>query len=190
MALQEKLYTVEDVWQLEHQPENEDKHYYLIDGELFWEMSPGYFHGRLTVLIGRYLSIYAEEHDLGEVVAETSFYPSDDRHTLLRPDVAFIRKEKAPPADYEKFVPRMPDLAVEISSPSNTVAELRRKAAVYMATDTELVWLVLPEQAGVEVWTLGSDGEPQSEFIARDGSLSGEQILPGFALELGQLFPR
>ncbi|MCY4070840.1 MAG: Uma2 family endonuclease [Chloroflexi bacterium] len=190
MALQEKLYTVEDVWRLSQLPENELKHYYLIDGELFWDMPPGYAHGRIAVLIVSYLLNYAEEHDLGEGTVETGYYPIDDRHTLLAPDVAFIRKEYVPPADHEKFVPRMPDLAVEIQSPSNTVAELRRKAVVYLANGTAIVWLVLPARQGVEVWRAGADGEPQSEFVSRDGSLSGEQILPGFALELQRLFPR
>ena len=150
MAFQEKLYTIDDVWQLEHQPENEGKHYYLIDGELFWDMSPGYFHGRLAILIGHYLLVYAEEHDLGEVTAETGFYPIDDRHTLLMPDVAFIRKENTPPATHEKLVPRMPDLAVEILSPSDSLDELRRKVAVYLANGAAIVWLVLPARQGVE----------------------------------------
>ena len=35
MAIQEKLYTIDDVWELSHRPENENKYYYLIDGELF-----------------------------------------------------------------------------------------------------------------------------------------------------------
>ncbi len=190
MTIQERLYTVDDVWQLEHQPENEGKHHYLINGELFWEMSPGYFHGRLAILIGRYLSIFAEEYDLGEVTAETGFYPDDDRYTLLMPDVAFIRKEKTPPATHEKFVHGMPDLAVEISSPSNSLSELRRKAVVYLASGTALVWLVLPARAGVEIWREGPDGKPASEFVARDGSLTGGRILPGFALNLQRLFPR
>ena len=151
MAFQEKLYTIDDVWQLEHQPENEGKHYYLIDGELFWDMSPGYFHGRLAILIGHYLLVYAEEHDLGEVTAETGFYPIDDRHTLLMPDVAFIRKENTPPATHEKLVPRMPDLAVEILSPSDSLDELHRKVAVYLANGAAIVWLVLPARQGVEV---------------------------------------
>ncbi|MDE2749604.1 MAG: Uma2 family endonuclease [Chloroflexota bacterium] len=189
MAIQERLYTVDDVWRLSQLPENELKRFYLIDGELFWDMAPGYRHGRLEILIGHHLLVHAEEHDLGEVTGEVGYYPADDRHTLLGPDVAFIRKENVPPADHEKFVPRMPDLAVEISSPSNTVAELRRKAAVYLANGTELVWLVLPEQAGVEVWRIGPDGEPASEIVARDGSLSGEQVLPGFTLDLRRLFP-
>ena len=56
MAIQERLYTVDDVWLLAQQPENEDKHFYLIDGELFWDMPPGYTHGNLAGHIFRYLS--------------------------------------------------------------------------------------------------------------------------------------
>ena len=190
MDIQEKLYTVDDVWRLAQLPENELKHFYLIDGELFWEMAPGYRHGRLEILIGHYLLIYAEEYDLGEVTGEVGYYPANDRNTLLAPDVAFISKKVAPADSHEKFVARMPDLAVEISSPSNTLAELRRKAAVYLANGTELVWLVLPARASVEVWRMGPDGEPASEILDQDGSLTGESVLPGFALELQRLFPR
>ncbi|MDE2777886.1 MAG: Uma2 family endonuclease [Chloroflexota bacterium] len=188
MAIQERLYTVDDVWQLAQQPENERKHFYLIDGELFWDMPPGYIHGNLAGHIFRYLLNYAEAHDLGDGSVEAGYYPADDRHTLLGPDVAFIRKQDAPPTDHAQFVPRMPDLAVEIQSPSNTIAELRRKAAVYLANGAELVWLVLPEQRGVEVWRVGSSGEPMTDFVARDGSLSGEGVLPGFTLDLERLF--
>ncbi len=190
MDIQEKLYTVDDVWRLAQLPENELKHFYLIDGELFWEMAPGYRHGRLEILIGHYLLIYAEEYDLGEVTGEVGYYPANDRNTLLAPDVAFISKKVAPADSHEKFVARMPDLAVEISSPSNTLAELRRKAAVYLANGTELVWLVLPARASVEVWRMGPDGESASEILDQDGSLTGESVLPGFALELQRLFPR
>ena len=190
MAIQEKQYTVDDVWRLQQLPENELKHFYLIDGELFWDMPPGYTHGRLAGHIFRYLLNYAEEHDLGEGTVETAYYPADDRQTLLAPDVAFIRKDQAPADTHDKFVPRMPDLAVEISSPGNTLAELRRKAAVYLANGTEIVWLVQSERACVEIWRAGSDGTPTSEIVARDGSLTGEPVLPGFTLDLQRIFPR
>lgn len=189
MAIQEKLYSVDDVWRLSQLPENELKRFYLIDGELFWNMPPGYTHGNIAGHIFRHLLNYAEEHDLGDGSVETGYYPADDRRTLLAPDVAFVRKRDVPPAGHAQFVPRMPDLAVEVSSPSNTVAELRRKASVYLANGTDLVWLVLPEQAGVEVWRVGLDGEPATEFIARDDSLTGEPVLPGFSLNLQRLFP-
>ena len=189
MAIREKLYTVDDVWRLAQLPENKLKQFYLIDGELFWDMPPGYTHGNLAGHIFRYLLNYAEKYDLGDGSVESGYHPPDDRNTLLAPDVAFVRKRDAPPAGHAQFVPRMPDLAVEIASPSNTEAELRRKADVYLANGTELVWLVLPERAGVEVWRLGPDKQPTAEFIARDGSLTGAPVLPGFSLELERLFP-
>ncbi len=189
MAIRERLYTVDDVWHLSQQPENDNKHFYLIKGELFWDMPPGYLHGHIAGLIFHYFFMFAEKHDLGKPTVETGYYPADDRHTLLAPDVAFIRKENLPPADHEKFVPRMPDLAVEIQSPSNRLAELRRKAAVYLANGTEIVWLVLPQQDGVEVWRAGPDGEPVSQFVAKEGSLTAEPVLPGFSLDLQRLFP-
>ncbi len=190
MAIQEKLYTVDDVWRLSQLPENELKHFYLIDGELFWDMAPGYRHGNLAGHIFRHLLNYAEERDLGDGSVESGYYPAADRSTLLAPDVAFVRKQNVPTAGHARFVPRMPDLAVEIQSPSNTYAELRRKAAVYLANGAELVWLVLPERASVEVWRIGPDGEPTSAFVTRSGSLTGGEVLPGFSLDLQQLFPR
>jgi len=189
MAIQEKLYTVDDVWRLSQQPENEHKHFYLIDGELFWDMPPGFLHGHIAGLIFHYFLLFAAKHDLGKPTVESGYYTADDRSTLLAPDVAFVSKEKIPLANPTQLLAAMPDLAVEIQSPSNSLAELRRKAAVYLTNGTEIVWLVLPERAGVEVWRLDADGEPASDFVARDGSLTGEPVLPGFALDLQKLFP-
>ena len=163
--------------------------FYLIDGELFWDMPPGFLHGHIAGLIFHYLLIFAAKHNLGKPTVESGYYSADDRSTLLAPDVAFVSKEKIPLANPTQLLAAMPDLAVEILSPSNTMAELRRKAAVYLANGTELVWLVLPERAGVEVRRRDADGEPASEFVARDGSLTGEPVLPGFSLDLHKLFP-
>ena len=189
MTIKERLYTIDDVWRLAQLPENEHKQFYLIDGELFWDMPPGFLHGHIAGLIFHYFLLFAAEHDLGKPTVESGYYPADDRRTLLAPDVAFVRKEKVPLENPTQLVAAMPDIAVEISSPSNTLAELRRKAAVYLANGTELVWLVLPEEPGVEVWRKGPGGEPATEFVAREGSLTGEPVLPGFALDLQRLFP-
>ncbi len=189
MAIQERLYTVDDVWELEHRPENEGKRFYLIDGELFFTMSPGILHGRLATKLGRYLDEFAEEHCLGYVVVESGFHPAGERHTLLLPDVAFFRMGKLPDPDTERFGPAMPDLAIEVRSPGDTLDELRRKAAVYLANGTTLVWIVSPAEKGVEVCRAGADAGLDIEFVGADGSLSGEDVLPGFELDLKLLFP-
>ena len=189
MVIQQKLYTVDDVWELSHRPENENKHYYLIDGELHWDMPPGGEHGNLALEIGYHLRVFLQNHDLGKGTVETGYYPPGDRHTVLAPDVAFIGKSKAPQPFPKKFVPAMPDLAVEILSPTDTLRAVRRKAEVYLAHGASLVWIVLPEEKGVDVCRAGDGAGLNIEFVGRDGKLSGEDILPGFELELKSLFP-
>lgn len=189
MAIQQKLYTVDDVWRLSHRPENEDKDFYLIDGELVWTMPPGGKHGNLAFEIGYHLRAFLEKHDLGIGTVETGYHPTNDRHTLLAPDVAYISRTRAPKPFPERFVPTMPDLAVEILSPGDSLKAIRRKAAVYLANGAGLVWIVLPAEMGVDVCRASEGAGLNIEFVGRDGSLSGEAVLPGFALELKLLFP-
>lgn len=188
MAIQEKLYTVDDLWAMESDPAFEDRYFYLIDGELFEDAMPGRTHGRLAVKIGRYLDEFAEAHNLGEVTVETGYHPPETRYTALLPDVAFQRFENLPDPPPEGYVPQMPDLAVEIQSPSDSLSKLRRKARAYLEHGTALVWLVQPKRHGVEVCRLSQDRSLQAEFIGEGGQLSGEHILPGFELEVSKLF--
>lgn len=189
MAVQQRLYTVDDVWELSHRPENENKYFYLIDGELYWTMPPGGQHGSLAFRIAYHLQVFLDKHDLGIGTVETGYHPPDDRHTVLAPDVAFVHKARAPQPFPKKFVPVMPDLAIEIVSPTDSLPEVRRKAAVYLQNGTTLVWIVLPAAEGVDVCRASAGAGLDIEFVSRDGRLSGEAVLPGFELELKLLFP-
>jgi len=189
MVIQQKLLTVDDVWELSHRPENENKYFYLIDGELYYDMPPGGQRGRLALGIGLYLRLYIDKHDLGIATVETGYHPPDGRHTVLGPDVAFISKARAPQPFPKKFVPLMPDLAVEIVSPTDSIAEVRRKAQVYLDNGAVLVWIVRPADTGVDVCRASEGAELNIEFVGRGGCLSGEDVLPGFELELTRLFP-
>ena len=113
----------------------------------------------------------------------------DDRHTLLIPDVAFEGKARAEQPVGTGYVPFMPDLAVEIISPSQSLVDGRRKAKIYLSHGTVIVWLVHPAEKSIEVWTIADDNLPQSETIALDGELTGATVLPGFTLPLLRLFP-
>ena len=188
IAIQQQLYTVDDVWELAHQPDNVN-HYELIEGDLFEMPPPGYAHGRLAVKIARYIDTYVEEHKLGEVTVETGYHPPDSRHTLLSPDVAFLSKAKAPHPSWGKYIPVMPDLAIEILSPTDTLQKARRKAALYLRHGTQLVWIVLPAEKGVDVCRAADGPRLNIEFVGQESSVSGEQVLPSFELKLERLFP-
>ena len=184
MATKQRLYDVDAVWDLYCLPENDLKRFELIDGALIEMSGPGGTHGRIVIKLGRYLDIFVEENDLGYVTAETGHHPHGNRHTLLLPDVAFVSRERAPDPFPEKFVPVMPDLAVEIKSPSNTVSELREKAQLYLRHGAVLVWLVMPATQTVEVHR----PESSVQTLGPTDALSGGAVLPGFHLPLQALF--
>ena len=68
------------------------------------------------------------------------------------------------------------------------MAELRRKSAIYLENGTELVWLIDPMKRTAEVCRLGDGGQLAIQSVGVDGKLDGEDVLPGFELELRQLF--
>lgn len=188
MVLRQRSYDIDDVWDLSHRDVMDPKHYELIDGELLVMSPPGGRHGQLQVRLARYLDLFVDIHSLGVVTTETGYHPSDSRLTLLSPDVAFVNRKRAPVPFPENYVPLMPDLAVEIVSPSNTRKEVNRKTQIYLSNGTQMVWIVRPRRATVEVRALNEGRGIKRKTFTANEVLSGEDVLPGFELELVRLF--
>ena len=179
MAIQQRPYDVDELWELYSQPEYDQKRLELRDGLLVEISGPGGIHGRIATKLARFLDEYAEAHALGDVTVETGYHPRESRYTLLLPDVAFIGRERAPDPFPEKFIPLMPDIAVEIRSPNNTLKELREKAQIYLRHGAKQLRIVLPAQSAIEFHRPTS----AHETLNFGDSLSGEDVLPGFHLE-------
>jgi Uma2 family endonuclease len=79
----------------------------------------------------------------------------------------------------------MPDFAVEVKSPTNTLKGLREKAAFYLEKGCQIVWLVNPEKRIVEVYTPDKD----IEILLDSDIVDGGDVLPGFTLPVAALFP-
>ena len=190
MAIQQQLHSIDTIWELSHAPENDNKRFYLIDGELFsFPRARYYLQGLVLASLSFTVHDYADQHDLGMTLLGVGHYPPDDLYTLLGPAIAFTSKARLPKPLLERYIPIMPDLAVEIASPGETLAQLRRKAAIYLDNGTSLVWIVLPAEKGIDVCRSAEGSRLDIEFLGQDGKLSGEQILPGFELEMTSLFP-
>ena len=188
IEVKKRLYTIDDIADLPTRVGNRDVSYELHDGELI-EMSPANdLHSWLAARLARIMGNFAEERGLGYAFVEGGYYPEGDRHNLYGPDVAFVRRERLSFPLRGTFSGFMPDLAVEVKSPSNTRREMREKAAFYLSNGAKLVWIVLPSDETAEVWRLGAGGELERDVIGQNGKLDGEDVLPGFALELRRLF--
>ena len=188
METKHRLYDLDDLWELYCDRSNDHLRFELIDGEIIEMSGPGGVHGRIAIRLGSYLFIFAEEHNLGIVTGETGYHPPGDRYNLLLPDLAFISYDRAPDPFPEKLVPAMPDIAIEIRSPSNTPAELREKAERYLRLGTARVWTVLPAEQSVEVCRVNESDEVEREVYGPDATLSGENVLPGFGLDVRRIF--
>lgn len=180
MAVEHHLYTVEEFEQFADSPENRERLLELIDGEVV-EKVPTEEHGMITGNIFGPLWNYVQRSKAGRVVTEARHRkPGDNRNARL-PDVSYISGKR--PLVKKGSVPQMPDLAVEVKSPDDSLKQLREKARYYLANGTRMVWLVNPEKRLIEVYT------PDDEQVLDDtDTLSGGDVLPGFTLVVRDVF--
>jgi Uma2 family endonuclease len=105
-------------------------------------------------------------------------------NTAIRsPDVAWIaqtRWDALSPEQQENFIGLCPDFVAELRSPSDRPSRLRKKMREYIAQGARLGWLIDPRAGKVEVYR---PGRPV-ETLDRPATLSGEDVLPGFVLDL------
>ncbi|HEY9878683.1 MAG TPA: Uma2 family endonuclease [Leptolyngbyaceae cyanobacterium] len=102
------------------------------------------------------------------------------------PDASWVRMERwnaLTPEQQEKFVPLCPDFAVELMSPSDALEDVQRKMQEYIENGSQLGWLINRKQRQVEIYR---PGQPV-EVLDAPKTLSGEEVLPGFVLELAEI---
>ena len=157
----------------------------LIEGKLYRMAPAGGRHGRLGVVFAAALHQFVVTHRLGVVYgAVTGFVLQRGPDTLLAPDVAFIRKERVPVGEDEIGVPEVvPDLVVEIRSPSNTATMMTKKVDAYRGKGVRLIWVVDPVRSEITVHEPGRN----QRAVGLDGTLDGSDILPGLSLPVVEL---
>lgn len=156
----------------------------LVDGEPIELMASGGRSGWITLRIASPLKRFASSRQAGWVFsAETGFVLFPDRQTVRSPDVSVVLRDRlAEPPD--TFVPLAPDLAVEVLSPSDRMADALGKVGMYLDAGVRLIWLVDPAKRTVTIFrpeappmTLG-DGE----------MIDGGDVLLEFAFSVSEIF--
>ena len=99
------------------------------------------------------------------------------------PDVAWIKQDRwdaLTSKQKQKFPPIAPDFVLELMSPSDTLKDTQDKMQEYMDNQVKLGWLINRKSRQVEIYR---QGQPV-EVLNLPTSVSGEDILPGFTLNL------
>ena len=179
--LPKRKYTVEEFEQLFAQAEDGDRLLELIHGEIVEKM-PTEEHGVVAGNAVFALRSYVQIHKSGRVGVEVRHRIPADEWNSRMPDVSYSTVRRA--LVTKGSVPTMPDLAVEVQSPDDSIKAMREKAAYYLANGAKLVWLIYPRKRMIEIYS--ANGE--IDMLHETDTLSGEAVLPGFTLPVADLF--
>ncbi|HEX4561354.1 MAG TPA: Uma2 family endonuclease [Gemmatimonadales bacterium] len=154
----------------------------LVEGVAMVREPAGYVHGRVTMNLTARLVLHLRDvPEAGQLIAgATGFTLAKGPDTVRSPDIAYIRPGRVPHPKTQGFPELAPDLVVDVLSPEDRTREIQQRAGQWLAAGTHVVWVVDPRRQTTHVYR--SDGT--EEFIGTDGSLQGEDILPGFTCPL------
>lgn len=181
MVLQTKPMTVEEFDAFVLLPENIDREFEFIGGEIY-EVVSNPKSSNTAMRFATFLGGYLLQNDIGYLTgADGGYRVSGERYI---PDVGFISYAKQPELSYtDGYNPNPPDLAVEVLSPSNDDEKMRIKIHNYQAAGT-VVWLGDVESQTIEVYR---PGQPVM-ILGINDVLDGGDVLPGFKVAVKDIF--
>jgi Uma2 family endonuclease len=103
------------------------------------------------------------------------------------PDVSWVKLERWEALsrnDRERFPPLCPDFVIELRSKTDSLDELRTKMREYRDNGARLGWLIDPQTPLVEIYRPNRNVEAIEFSFDEPPTLSGEDVLPGFTLDL------
>ena len=160
------------------------------DGELIVMSPTGGTAGRKNRRLTQQIGIWTDRDGTGEAFDSSTIFvlPNGARRS---PDVSWIQLERwnqLTQAQQDGFPPIVPDFVIELVSPSDLknqrYEDLQAKMQEYLNNGVRLGWLIEPSAKTVEIYRIGQ----QVEILNNPPTLSGEDVLPGFVLDLSQIF--
>ena len=155
-------------------------------GELIVMPPTGGETGRSNSSVNAQIWFWNEENQLGEVFDSSTGFtlPSGAERS---PDVSWVEKSRwdgLTKEQKERFIPLCPDFVIEIMSPSDNLKKLQNKMQEYIENGCRLGWLINRKKQEVEIYRQGKE----VEVLKLPETLSGEDVLPGFVLNMQKIF--
>jgi Uma2 family endonuclease len=180
MGATKVLLTAEE---FDNYPFEEDKRYELDEGEMVETTRPAYKHNHILFNLQLELGNYLRKYPIGTALLSENLYALS-ASTRRSPDLAVILGDRRSELWEAKVIFIIPDIAVEVLSPSETTRMIVRKLGQYFTAGVKEVWLVDPDARTVEIWT----GPHPPERELADGDTLNSALLPGFSLTIEALF--
>ncbi len=175
-----KLYTMDEFKEFVARPENADRLFELINGEIS-EVMPGRTrYSEYREIISFAVRLFCREHNLPcHTSAEAGAY--DVLGNALAPDFAYKRTPMSD--DYPD--PVAPEWAVEIISPTDKTPAIEKKRKIYQRAGI-LLWEMYPKPQTIDVYA----PRKKKRTFGIEDTLDGGDVLPGFTLPVQEIFRR
>lgn len=151
-------------------------------GELLIMSPTGSETGNRNIELAYQLQAWSRQNNLG-IAFDSSTGFKLPNGAERSPDVSWIRRERweaLTPTQRKKFAPICPDFVVELRSETDSLKELQEKMREYRDNGAKLGWLIDRKNKRVEIYRPGDN----VEILNSPATLSGEDVLPGFVLNL------
>jgi Uma2 family endonuclease len=168
----------------------DDAFYEVVNGERIGKPLMSAYAVKVGSRLCAKLAVFIDDKDFGEVVSEMLFrLPlKEDASRNRRPDLAYVSFARWPA---DRPMPGrgdawdvVPDLAVEVISPTNLTQETMQKVQEYFQAGVRLVWIVFPLEQRIYVY----ESPKQIRVLDAGEVLTGGAVLPGFELPVDRLF--
>lgn len=154
--------------------------------QIFIMAPTGYYTGGINSGIFGELYIWNKRYNTGKVFDSSTGFTLPDG-AVFSPDAAWVSNERnnlLSEEEKNKFAPVCPNFIVELKSPSDRLKILKNKMLKWMENGAQLGWLIDPETKQVFIYR--EDGSI-AVIQGFSNKLSGENVLPGFELDLNLL---
>jgi Uma2 family endonuclease len=179
------LMTADEFTEWCNRPENTDRHFELVRGEVVEMPSPKKIHGVVTSNVGYFLGHYIRQQRKGYITTnDAGTLLERDPDTIRGPDVAYFTDANAFRELHPAYGEVPPVLAVEVLSPDDRVNKVLRKVDDYLGNGVRVVWLVDPEEQSVRVFR---PGQPAHTLTA-EHEIDGGEDLPAFRCAIREFF--
>jgi Uma2 family endonuclease len=154
------------------------------DGELIAMPPAGYESSEKNLDLSGQVWYWNRQTGLGRVFDSSGGFVLPNG-ALKSPDTTWFEKSKLAdiPAGV-KFPMVVPDFVIELRSDTDRLSDAQAKMREYRDNGVRLGWLIDPKEKQVEIYRLGQ----AVEVLADPKTLSGEDVLPGFTLDLHSIF--